>query len=67
MSKKNVRLIPAKPKENKKLRVAAYCRVSTSRPAQMRSLELQIYTYEKLIMDSNDLYGTNNITKRINK
>jgi site-specific DNA recombinase len=47
MSKKSVRIIPAKPKVNKKLRVAAYCRIS--RLAQMRSLELQIYTYEKLI------------------
>ena len=31
---KNVRIIPAIPKENKKLRVAAYCRVSTSGPEQ---------------------------------
>ncbi|WP_083845546.1 hypothetical protein [Desulfosporosinus acidiphilus] len=35
---KNVRIIPPKPKEHKKLRVAAYCRVSTSGPEQMRSL-----------------------------
>jgi len=46
---KNVRIIPAKPKEHKKLRVAAYCRVSTSGPEQMRSLEIQIKTYTKMI------------------
>ena len=46
---KNVRIIPAKPKENKKLRVAAYCRVSTSGPEQMRSLEIQIKTYSEMI------------------
>lgn len=46
---KNVRIIPAKPKENKKLRVAAYCRVSTSGPEQLRSLEIQIKTYTKMI------------------
>ncbi|MFZ5944218.1 MAG: recombinase family protein [Bacillota bacterium] len=46
---KNVKIIPAKPKENKKFRVAAYCRVSTSEPEQMRSLELQIKTYTKMI------------------
>ena len=46
---KNVRIIPAKPKENKKLRVAAYCRVSTSGPEQMCSLEIQISAYKKMI------------------
>ena len=46
---KNVRIIPAKPIENKKLKVAAYCRVSTFGPAQLRSLELQIKTYTKMI------------------
>ncbi len=46
---KNVRIIPAKPKENKKLRVAAYCRVSTSGPEQMHSLEIQISAYKKMI------------------
>lgn len=39
---KNVRIIPAIPKENKKLKVAVYCRVSTSGPEQLRSLEVQI-------------------------
>jgi site-specific DNA recombinase len=46
---KNVRIIPAAPKENKKLRAAAYCRVSTSGPEQLRSLEIQIKTYTKMI------------------
>jgi len=46
---KNVRIIPAIPKENNKLKVAAYCRVSTSGPAQLRSLELQVRTYTKMI------------------
>lgn len=45
---KNVRIIPAVPKENKKLRVAAYCRVSTFGAAQLYSLEIQI-TYTKMI------------------
>jgi site-specific DNA recombinase len=46
---KNVRIISAKPKENKKLRVAAYCRVSTSGPEQLRSLDIQISAYSKMI------------------
>jgi site-specific DNA recombinase len=46
---KNVRIIPAKPKEDKKLKVAGYCRVSTSGPEQLRSLEIQIKTYMKMI------------------
>ncbi len=46
---KNVRIIPAKPKENKKLKVAAYCRVSTSGSEQLRSLEIQISAYTKMI------------------
>jgi len=46
---KNVRIIPAKLKENKKLKVAAYCRVSTSGPEQLRSLEIQISAYTKMI------------------
>ena len=46
---KNVRIIPPKPKEKKKLRVAAYCRISTSSPEQMCSLEIQIKTYTKMI------------------
>lgn len=46
---KNVRIIPPKPKDNKKLRVAAYCRVSTSGPEQLRSLKIQIKAYTKMI------------------
>lgn len=46
---KNVRIIPAIPKQNKNLTVAAYCRVSTSGPEQIRSLEIQISAYTKMI------------------
>jgi len=46
---KNVRIIPPKPKENKKLKVAAYCRVSTSGSEQLRSLDIQISAYTKMI------------------
>jgi len=51
---KNVRIIPAIPKESKKLRVAAYCRVSTFGSAQLRSLEIQIKTYTKMIQSRPD-------------
>lgn len=46
---KKVWIIPPIPKEHKKLKVAAYCRVSTSGPEQLRSLEIQINTYKKMI------------------
>lgn len=51
---KNVRIIPAIPKENKKLRVAAYCRVSTSGSEQLRSLDIQIKAYTKMIKSHPD-------------
>lgn len=51
---KNVRIIPTIPKGNKMLKVAAYCRVSTSGPEQLRSLEIQIKTYTKLIQSHPD-------------
>jgi site-specific DNA recombinase len=51
---KNVRIIPPIPKENKKLRVAAYCRVSTSGSEQLRSLEIQISSYKKMIKSNPD-------------
>ncbi|MBM7614166.1 recombinase family protein [Alkaliphilus hydrothermalis] len=51
---KNVRIIPVLPKENKKLKVAAYCRVSTFGPAQLRSFEMQIKTYAKMIRSHPD-------------
>jgi len=44
-----VRIIPPIPKEHKKLKVAAYCRVSTFRSAQQCSLEVQIKIYTKMI------------------
>ncbi|MDF2987447.1 MAG: invertase [Eubacterium sp.] len=46
---KKIRYIPAKTIESRKLRVAAYCRVSTSGPIQMCSLEIQIETYTHII------------------
>lgn len=46
---KNIRYIPAKTIENRKLRVVAYCRVSTSGPVQMGSLEIQIEIYTRMI------------------
>ena len=51
---KKVSIIPPVPKEHKKLKVAAYCRVSTSRTEQLRSLEIQINTYEKMIRSHPD-------------
>jgi DNA invertase Pin-like site-specific DNA recombinase len=51
---KKVRIIPALPKENKKIRVAAYCRVSTFGSAQLRSLETQIETYTKMIRSNKE-------------
>jgi site-specific DNA recombinase len=51
---KIVRVIPALPKENKKLRVAAYCRVSTSNKVQLRSVDIQIETYTKMIRSNKD-------------
>ena len=38
----------------KKIRVAAYCRVSTNHEEQESSLETQISYYEKLIAEHND-------------
>ncbi len=46
---KIVRVIPAFPKENNNLRVAAYCRICTSIKAQLQSLDIQIETYTKMI------------------
>lgn len=51
---KNIRYIPAKTIENRKLRVAAYCRVSTSGPVQLGSLEIQIETYTHMIASCPD-------------
>lgn len=60
---KNVRIIPAKLKENKKLKVAAYCRVSTSGPEQMRSLEIQISAYKKIIKSYSNWIFTKSISR----
>ena len=44
-----VKTIEAQPAEKKKLRVAAYCRVSTTSDTQDGSFEVQCEYYEKLI------------------
>lgn len=51
---KKVKIIPPIPKEYKKLKVAAYCRVSTFSPAQLHSLEMQIKTYKTMIKSHPD-------------
>ena len=43
--------IPAKPKEYKTLRVAAYARVSADKDAAFHSLEAQTEYYEKYVED----------------
>lgn len=42
------------PIKSRKLRVAAYCRVSTSGPVQMGSLEIKIKTYTQIIESCSD-------------
>lgn len=51
---KKIRYIPEKIIEYKKLKVAAYCRVSTSGPVQLGSLEIQIGTYTHMIESCSD-------------
>lgn len=51
---KKIIFIPPKPPEYKKLKVAAYCRVSTLGPTQRRSLEWQIKSYIKMISNHPD-------------
>lgn len=45
---KKIWIIPPVPKENKKIRVAAYCRVSTFGLNQLHSLDIQIEAYIKI-------------------
>lgn len=51
---KRVIVIPPKPPELKKLKVAAYCRVSTLDLDQRRSLDWQIKTYTNMISENTD-------------
>jgi site-specific DNA recombinase len=59
MKKNNVMIIPAKPqrhhssREKEKLRVAAYCRVSTETEEQNLSYDAQINHYTDYINDQN--------------
>ena len=48
---KKIIVIPPKPPEPKKLKAAAYCRVSTLGSAQRRSLDWQIKSYTKMITE----------------
>lgn len=51
---KNIWIIPPVPKKNKKMSVAAYCRVSTFGPAQLYSLNTQIEAYTRMIKNNKD-------------
>lgn len=51
---KKIRLVLPPPKEQKKLRVAAYCRVSTKSKAQKESLRNQILYYTERILDNDN-------------
>ncbi len=51
---KKIIVLPPKPPESKKLKVAAYCRVSTLSPTQRRSLDWQIKSYTKMISEHSD-------------
>lgn len=51
---KKIRLIPVPPKEPKRLRVAAYCRVSTRSKEQRASLFRQIWAYMNQILNHPD-------------
>lgn len=62
--------IPAKPKEYKTLRVAAYARVSADKDAAFHSLEAQTEYYEKYVSNHPDLtlvgiYSDNGISGTI--
>ena len=51
---KKIRLIPVPPKEPKRLRVAAYCRVSTRSKEQRASRFRQIWAYMNQILNHPD-------------
>ena len=51
---KKVILIPAKLPEYKKIKVAAYCRVSTLNRIQRESLEWQMKYYTDIISENPD-------------
>ncbi len=56
---REMQIIPAKKdmadtKEEKKLRVCAYCRVSTDEDTQASSYELQVQNYTKMIQENPD-------------
>ncbi|KAF5067157.1 hypothetical protein DSECCO2_256260 [anaerobic digester metagenome] len=49
---KKLRRIESTKAENKKLKVATYCRVSTKYESQQSSIDLQISNYETIIQNS---------------
>ena len=51
---KNITKIASIPSHTSKLRVAAYCRVSTESDAQLESLETQKSHYERYIASRDD-------------
>ncbi|WP_333657119.1 recombinase family protein [Tissierella praeacuta] len=51
---KKIKLIQPKLKEHKKLRVVAYCRVSTLNLVQRCSLDWQIKTYTNMVSENPD-------------
>ena len=51
---KKITFIPAKPPEYKKIKVAAYCRVSTLGKIQRESLDCQIAHYTNMILENPD-------------
>lgn len=51
---KKIMVIPPKLPKPKKLKVTAYCRVSTLSPTQRRSLDWQIKSYTKMITEHSD-------------
>lgn len=49
---KTLRRIEPTKEENKKLKVAAYCRVSTKFESQQSSIDLQVSNYETIIQSN---------------
>ena len=51
MASPDVKVIEREKDQNAKVRVAAYCRVSTDMEVQKRSMEIQMMAYEKIIAE----------------
>lgn len=62
-----IEVVPAKPKEKKQVRVAAYARVSSDKDAAFHSLEAQTEYYEQYVLNHADwtlvgIYSDNGIS-----